>query len=188
MPKLHHVLKARRSFPSDGIQKGDEYWWYAIPFKPPTRSLIKPRRSEVASTEGLSIICRAIEALEDSTATSLSAAITKDVKPAIAKAIRMYTKSRENSLEHFPRGSRSSRRCDHMIEGLTLALQHCEVALYAADHYSTALYKYSVGGDDLAYPENRPDQYRFNAQGLSLQAKVQTIVDLIDLSFIESNL
>lgn len=49
MTRLHHVKRARRAYKSEGIKRGQEYWWWQFAYGPKTRSATKPPRSRYAT-------------------------------------------------------------------------------------------------------------------------------------------
>ena len=53
MAKLHHVKKAIKDFPDEGIKQGDEYWWWKFAFQPRKVSKTKPPRSALTNSEYL---------------------------------------------------------------------------------------------------------------------------------------
>lgn len=53
MPRVHHVMKARKDYPEDGIQKGDEYYWWQFRRSPIQRSKEYPNRKQLTRSDFL---------------------------------------------------------------------------------------------------------------------------------------
>lgn len=52
MTRSHFVKSARKDYPSDGIQKGDSYWYWEFAFNPRTyRSKSQPKQSQLTQSE-----------------------------------------------------------------------------------------------------------------------------------------
>lgn len=83
MTKVHHVKKARKSYPKAGIKKGSPYWWTSTKrngrFTGKQRWKVKPRRSQLTGSEYLAAIYGAREALEDAANALGAAAQDNDV-------------------------------------------------------------------------------------------------------------
>lgn len=54
MPRVHHVMKARKDYEAYGIKKGDEYYWWKFRFGPKMVSKTPPRRSQLTRSYFLS--------------------------------------------------------------------------------------------------------------------------------------
>jgi gas vesicle protein len=54
MPRVHHVKKARKSYANDGIEAGQQYWWWQFAFGPKIRSKVPPKRSQLTRSSFLS--------------------------------------------------------------------------------------------------------------------------------------
>ena len=54
MPRVTHVKKARKDYPSFGIKKGDSYYGWSFNFGPTMKSLTPPTRSQLTLSDFLS--------------------------------------------------------------------------------------------------------------------------------------
>lgn len=72
MPKVHHVKKARKDYPKQGIKRGSPYWWFSSKrngrFTGKVKFAKPPRRSQLTGSEYLGDLYREQETLEDAAA------------------------------------------------------------------------------------------------------------------------
>jgi len=54
MPRVTHIKKARKDYPSFGIQKGDSYYMWSFNFGPTYKSKTYPKRSQLTRSDFLS--------------------------------------------------------------------------------------------------------------------------------------
>ena len=119
MPRLHHVQKARKSYPDDNINAGDSYYWWQFAFGPKMKSKTKPRRSQLTQSGFLSNLYD----LQDGLANRFTDidAIDDDKQTLIDELEQMKDEcqdSLDNMPEHLQEASPAGELLTERIDGL----------------------------------------------------------------------
>ena len=64
MPRVIHVKKARKDYPTYGIKRGDSYYWWKFPYRPRIMSHKSPSRSQLTQSAFYQAMYDAEDALE----------------------------------------------------------------------------------------------------------------------------
>lgn len=124
MPKVHYVAKARKADKKAGIKKGDSYYWWS---KRPggrgrgykVKSKTRPRASQLTSSEYLSTVFAANEAVED--AGDDPAALIEALQEAESCLDSLKDETEEklsNVEEAFPNGCPVAEQLQERIDAL----------------------------------------------------------------------
>jgi len=120
MARVTHVKKARKAYKSDGIKKGDSYYWWKFRYSGKIRSKTPPRPSQLTQSAFLSTLYQIQESIEDYSideAGSVSdiECFVDEVKSQIEELRDQCEESRENmpeSLQDSPTGELLQERYD----------------------------------------------------------------------------
>lgn len=100
MPKVHHV-KARKDYPEEGIEKGDDYYWWSFRFGPKVRSKTAPKRSQLTGSSFLSQLYD----LEDGIETRMRGVDASDLEMEIGSLVddlQTLADECQDSLDNMP--------------------------------------------------------------------------------------
>jgi len=51
MPRVHHVIKARKDYPEQQIKKGESYFWWKFNYGPKMRSKVRPKPQQLTRSD-----------------------------------------------------------------------------------------------------------------------------------------
>lgn len=129
MPKLHHVMHARKAQPANGIEKGDSYYWWEFRNGGKHVSKTRPRRSQLTQSEFYAAMWEA----EDSLTEAVSLTSDKDgILEALNSALDTVRDQMDSCADKvsnmesaFPNGSptidlvqQRADRCEEIVDEL----------------------------------------------------------------------
>lgn len=118
MPRVHVVKKARKDYPSQGIKKGDQYYWWKFNFsKVIHKSKTRPQRSQLTRSDFLS----SLYDLQDNWNWEANEELESqrdDLVSQITELKEQCEESLQNMPEHLQESSDSGQTLQERIEAL----------------------------------------------------------------------
>ena len=122
MARLHHVHKARKDYPTEGIKKGQEYWWTKRRFRSKQRFAKKPRRSQLTGSDYLATIYDIQDGLSVTPAVEDAESITDELE----ELLETCESSLDNMPEQLKDTSYSGELLTERIDSLTSAIEQLQ--------------------------------------------------------------
>lgn len=94
MPRVHHVHKAQKDYPQDGIKKGESYYWWKFRYAEKCRSKTHPTPSQLTRSEFWGEVFGIQE--------ELSACSDRDELSGIIERIRELATQQEEKKNNMP--------------------------------------------------------------------------------------
>jgi len=113
MPRVHHVRKARKSYPHDNITAGQEYWWWQFAFGAKIRSNKPPVRSQLTQSGFLSNLYDMQDGMANRFIDIDSIA---DDKQVLYDELEQMKQECEDSLENMPEGLRETSSSGELLQ------------------------------------------------------------------------
>lgn len=94
MPRVHHVKKARRDYPEDGIKRGESYFWWKFRYCSKSRSKSRPTPQQLTRSEFWSQVYDFQDELSDCS--------DSDTLQDIIERIREFADEQEEKRNNMP--------------------------------------------------------------------------------------
>lgn len=101
MPKVHHVLKARKAVPSAGINVGDSYYWWKFRYGGKRYSKTPPKQSQLTQSEFLAQVYDIEDEIAGLTADDSMQAAIEDIAQRLRDLAEECEQKRENMPEQL---------------------------------------------------------------------------------------
>ena len=98
MPRVHHVMKARKANPNKGIAVGDEYYWWKFAFGPKMVSKTPPRRQQLTQSSFL----QSLYDIEDTRDGLTADDGLPDAISELAQSLRDLASEQEDNRSNMP--------------------------------------------------------------------------------------
>lgn len=116
MPKVTKVEKARKDYPSQGIKKGDSYYWWKFRYDSIKKSKTYPKPQQLTQ----SVFMMSVYDLQDeiSNITGKTGEEIKSQLDSIKDAVQNLLEETQDSLNYMPEQLQESSILTERVEGL----------------------------------------------------------------------